>query len=47
VPFPAVPAASADGALRAALVVVHRPAPPLATLDAKTRENLRALGYVD
>jgi len=47
VPFPAVPAASADGALRAALVVVHRPVPPLATLDAKTRENLRALGYVD
>jgi hypothetical protein len=47
VPFPIVPAAAEDGALRAALFAVHRPPPPVATLDVKTRENLRALGYID
>jgi hypothetical protein len=47
VPFPQPPAAPDDELPRARLVYVHRPPPPVAALDARTRDNLRALGYVD
>jgi len=47
VPFPEPPAAPDDELPRARLVYVHRPPPPVAPLDERTRENLRALGYVD
>ena len=46
-PFPQVPPPPDDGALRAALLFVHRPAPPVATMAEKTRESLRALGYIE
>jgi arylsulfatase A-like enzyme len=47
VPFPRLPVPAKDGELRAALVFVQRPPPPLATMSDKTRESLRALGYIE
>jgi hypothetical protein len=47
VPFPQPPEAPDDERPRARLVYVHRPPPPVVPLDARTRDNLRALGYVD
>jgi arylsulfatase A-like enzyme len=47
VPFPRLPAATDDGTLHVALLFVRRPPPPLATMDEKTRESLRALGYIE
>ena len=47
VPFPHLPDPPKDGELRAALVLVQRPPPPLANMSEKTRESLRALGYIE
>lgn len=47
VPFtPTLPAAR-EGSVRLAVYRVRRPAVSAATLDAKTRESLRALGYAE
>jgi hypothetical protein len=47
VSFPQVPPPPDGGELRAALLFVHRPPPPVATMAEKTRESLRALGYIE
>jgi hypothetical protein len=46
VPFAPELSPSATGCVRIALYRVRRPAPAAATLDEKTRENLRQLGYM-
>ncbi len=46
-PFPRLPAPVKDGQLRAVLAFVQRPPAPLATMSEKTRESLRALGYIE
>lgn len=46
VPFPRLPPLAPDGQPRAALAVVERPPAPVARLSEKTRESLRALGYI-
>jgi hypothetical protein len=38
---------AADGSLHARLAFLRRPEAPLASIDEKTRENLRALGYLN
>jgi arylsulfatase A-like enzyme len=47
IPYPPALAVAETGEVRMGLYRVVRPAPPAATLDEKTRESLRQLGYAD